>query len=118
MDSLLNNKHIKYIHKDRLIWRDLLEIVSAQLQAQVYYDRTYRRVQRQYKATTDTFDVDMQQQLQAASRHLVVFGAGFRVSRGDDLGDGPGFFFDPQVRTSTIGNVFVQDEIALPDQPS
>ena len=60
-----------------------------------------------------TFDIDVQQQLQVAGRHNLVFGAGFRASRGDDLGDGPGFFFDPQVRTSTIGNMFAQDEIAL-----
>ncbi|HUR41804.1 MAG TPA: hypothetical protein VM240_11640, partial [Verrucomicrobiae bacterium] len=33
--------------------------------------------------------------------------------RGDDLGDGPGFFFDPQVRTSTLSSVFAQDDIQL-----
>jgi iron complex outermembrane receptor protein len=86
---------------------------SSQFQAQAYYDRTYRRVQRQYKATRDTVDIDLQQQLILGARHELVFGTGFRVSRGDDLGDGPGFFFDPQVRTSALGNFFAQDQIAL-----
>ena len=86
---------------------------NSQFQAQVYYDRTFRRVQRQYRATRDTFDIDTQQQIQLSTRHALVFGAGFRASRGDDLGDGPGFFFDPQVRTSTLGSVFGQDEVAL-----
>jgi iron complex outermembrane recepter protein len=86
---------------------------TAQFQAQVYYDRTFRRVQRQYRSERDTFDIDTQQQLQWSNRHALVFGAGFRASRGDDLGDGPGFFFDPQVRTSNLGSVFAQDEMAL-----
>jgi iron complex outermembrane receptor protein len=86
---------------------------TSQFQAQMYYDRTFRRVQRQYRATRDTFDIDTQQQLQWSTRHALVFGGGFRVSRGDDLGDGPGFFFDPQVRTSNLGSVFAQDEVAL-----
>src|SRR5207248_9195866 len=33
---------------------------TSRFQGQVYYDRTYRRVQRQYKATRDTFDIDTQ----------------------------------------------------------
>jgi iron complex outermembrane receptor protein len=90
---------------------------TSNTRVQLYYDRTYRRVQRQYKATRDTVDIDAQQQLQVHARHTFVFGAGFRASRGDDLGDGPGFFFDPQVRTSTLGSAFAQDEITIrPDR--
>jgi iron complex outermembrane receptor protein len=92
---------------------------TSQFQAQVYYDRTDRRVQRQYLSARDTVDVDTQQQMLVGSRHRVVFGAGFRASRGDDLGDGPGFFFDPQIRTSTLASFFAQDDIALkPDRVS
>ena len=92
---------------------------TSQFQLQAYYDRTNRHVQRQYQSSRDTVDVDAQQQLLAGSRHRVVFGAGFRASRGDDLGDGPGFFFDPQIRTSTLGSFFAQDDIALkPDRVS
>ncbi len=41
----------------------------------------------------------------------MVFGAGYRRYDGDDLGDGPGFFFEPRERTSHRLNVFAQDEI-------
>jgi iron complex outermembrane receptor protein len=86
---------------------------TSQLQTQLYYDRTNRRVQRQYKAERDTVDLDVQQQLHAGTRQIVVLGGGYRASRGDDLGDGPGFFFEPEVRTSTIANAYAQDEFAL-----
>ena len=92
---------------------------QSQLQTRVYYDRTNRRVQRQYRATGDTVDIDADQQMQFGSRHTVVFGGGFRISHGDDLGDGPGFYFDPQVRTTTLISFFGQDDIALkPDRLS
>ncbi|MBP8273289.1 MAG: TonB-dependent receptor [Acidobacteria bacterium] len=92
---------------------------SALFQAQVYFDRTNRHVERQYEATRDTLDIDLQQQLQVGARHKVVLGAGLRASRGDDLGDGPGFYFEPRVRTSILGNLFVSDDIALvPDRLS
>ena len=68
--------------------------------------------------TRDTVDIDTQQQLQMGARHTIVFGAGFRASRGDDLGDGPGFFFDPQVRTSTLASIFAQDDISLSSRVS
>lgn len=86
---------------------------TSQFQARLYYDRTDRRVQRQYLSARDAIDIDTQQQMVVGSRHNLVFGAGFRASRGDDLGDGPGFFFDPQVRTSTLASFFVQDDIVL-----
>ena len=86
---------------------------TSQFQAQVYYDRTDRRVQRQYRSNRDTVDIDTQQLLQVGSRHNIVFGGGFRASRGDDLGDGPGFFFEPQIRTSTLVSFFGQDDITL-----
>ena len=79
---------------------------------QAYVDHFYRRVPNQYRGTLNTVDVDAQQQW-TASRHNVVFGAGYRRYGGDDLGDGPGFYFDPQARTSDRVNVFGQDEIRL-----
>jgi iron complex outermembrane receptor protein len=86
---------------------------TSKFQLQAYYDRTFRRVPAQYKGLRDTFDLDTQQQMLFGNRHHVVFGAGARVSRGDDLGDGPGFFFDPQARTSWLVSGFVQDEVAV-----
>lgn len=82
---------------------------------QAYYDHTYRRVPNQYRGVLDTIDLDAQHQWQAG-RHNLVFGGGYRNYNGDDLGDGPGFFFDPRERTSHRVNVFAQDEIRVAPQ--
>ncbi|HEX8031807.1 MAG TPA: TonB-dependent receptor, partial [Vicinamibacterales bacterium] len=79
---------------------------------QMYFDHTYRRVPGQYRGSLNTVDVDAQHQWHAG-RHNLVVGGGYRRYDGDDLGDGPGFFFDPQQRTSHRLNVFAQGEIAL-----
>ena len=89
---------------------------TSEFKTQVSYDRTYRNVPQQFEETRHTFDLDSQHHLALASRHDIVFGGGVRVTRGDDLGIA-GFFFDPQVRTSTLFGLFAQDEIALaPDR--
>ena len=80
---------------------------GAETTLQAYYDHFYRRVPVQYRGELDTFDVDAQHQ-RAFGRHTVVLGGGYRHYRGDDLGDGPGFFFDPQERVSHRSNVFAQ----------
>ena len=80
---------------------------SSTLQA--YYDHTYRRVPDQYRGVLNTFDLDVQHQWTIGRQNL-VFGAGYRRYDGDDLGDGPGFFFEPRERTSHRTNVFLQDE--------
>jgi iron complex outermembrane receptor protein len=79
---------------------------------QTYFDHTYRRVPNQYRGVLNTFDVDAQHQWHTG-RHNLVAGAGYRLYDGDDLGDGPGFFFVPQERVSHRINVFAQDDIAL-----
>lgn len=80
--------------------------------AQAYYDHTYRRNPGQYRGVLNTVDVDLQHQWHAG-RHNVVFGGGYRRYAGDDLGDGPGFFFEPRQRTSHRANVFAQDEVRV-----
>jgi len=79
---------------------------------QAYYDHTYRRTPDQYRGVLDTFDLDAQHQWQIG-RHQLVFGAGYRRYDGDDLGDGPGYFFEPRERSSNRFNVFAQDEFNL-----
>jgi iron complex outermembrane recepter protein len=79
---------------------------------QTYFDRTYRRVPSQYRGVLNTVDVDAQHQWHAG-RHNLVFGGGYRLYAGDDLGDGPSFFFEPRQRTSHRVNVFAQDEVAV-----
>ena len=79
---------------------------------QAYYDRTYRRVPNQYRGVLNTLDLDAQHHW-TGGRHNVVVGGGYRRYDGDDLGDGPGFFFEPRERTSHRVNLFAQDEIRL-----
>jgi iron complex outermembrane receptor protein len=85
---------------------------SMQTTVQAYYDHTYRRVPNQYRGTLDTFDLDGQH-LRQQGRHTLVVGGGYRQYRGDDFGDGPGFFFEPRARVSHRLNLFGQDEIAI-----
>lgn len=79
---------------------------------QAYYEHTYRRVPNQYRGTLDTFDLDGQQ-TRHQGRHTLVAGGGYRQYRGDDLGDGPGFFFEPRERVSHRLSLFGQDEVAV-----
>jgi iron complex outermembrane receptor protein len=88
---------------------------TAEFRVQVNYDRSYRKVPQQFEETRHTVDFDAQHRMALASRHTIVFGGGFRATRGDDLGIA-GFFFDPQVRTSTLVNLFAQDEISIVPQ--
>jgi iron complex outermembrane receptor protein len=85
---------------------------GSEFHAQVYYDRTFRMVPRQFEETRDTFDIDTQQRLTLARRHDIVVGAGFRVTEGDDLGVA-GFAFVPQKRTAKLFSVFAQDEVVV-----
>ncbi len=78
---------------------------------QAYYDHTYRRVPN-YRGVLDTVDLDAQHQWQVG-RNQLVFGAGYRRYDGDDLGDGPGYFFEPRERTSNRFNAFAQNEVNL-----
>jgi iron complex outermembrane receptor protein len=89
---------------------------SSAFQAQAYYDGTHRKVPLQFTETRHTVDVDLQQRLRAGDRHSIVFGGGARFSRGNDVGIA-GFFFEPAIRSTTLFNLMIQDEIALkPDR--
>jgi iron complex outermembrane receptor protein len=95
-----------------LLGRWTLTNVGHVTNVQVYFDHTYRRVPNQYRGVLNTFDVDAQHHW-TAGRHNIVFGSGYRRYDGDDLGDGPGFFFEPRERTSHRVNLFAQDEIRV-----
>ncbi len=85
---------------------------GSEFSAQLYYDRTSRRIPLQFEETRDTFDLRGQQRVLVGGRHDVVFGADARVSHGNDRGTA-GFFFDPEKRTNALFSVFAQDEFAL-----
>jgi iron complex outermembrane receptor protein len=85
---------------------------TSEFQAQVYYDATYRNIPQQFREMRHTIDVDTQHQTTVRTRHNLIVGGAFRVTRGEDIGIA-GFFFDPERRTSTLFSAFAQDEITL-----
>jgi iron complex outermembrane receptor protein len=95
-----------------LVGRWTLAGANRATSIQAYFDHTYRRVPNQYRGTLNTIDLDAQHQW-TYGRNNVVLGAGYRHYDGDDLGDGPGFFFEPRQRSSHRFNVFAQDEISI-----
>ena len=85
---------------------------GAQLQLQMYYDGTYRKVPRQFSEHRDTVDLDLQYRTSLAGRQDLIVGAGYQLTHGH-AAPSPVLFFAPETRTSPLINVFVQDEIAL-----
>jgi iron complex outermembrane receptor protein len=85
---------------------------ESNLELQVYWDRTYRRVPGQFEEHRDTWDVDFQHRLPFGRRHDVVWGGGYRVSS-DDVESTPLVAWIPGEDTQELFNVFVQDEVTL-----
>jgi len=84
----------------------------SQLQLQMSYERTDRRIPLQSDFHQKIFDIDLQHQI-ALGSHNVVWGAGFRWNR-DDTVPTPVLFFSPQDRTYPVSSTFIQDEVSLP----
>jgi iron complex outermembrane recepter protein len=85
---------------------------GAQLQAQLYYDTTFRRVPVQYAERRHTVDGELQYGRSLGPRHHLVSGVGLMVTH-DTVTPTPIFSFDPSSRTSPLVNVFAQDDITL-----
>lgn len=85
------------------------------LQLQTYYDRT-ERLSEFAGEDRDTFDIELQQRFRALGRHLLVMGAGYRLTH-DDIKNTPLVSYAPDSRTIHLASAFVQDEISLiPEQ--
>ncbi len=78
---------------------------------QVYYDRTHRR-QPGFTEDRDTLDLDFRHHLRLASRHELLWGAGYRLTSGDTESV-PTIQFLPAKRTDDVLSAFVQDDIRL-----
>ncbi|HSF41274.1 MAG TPA: TonB-dependent receptor [Thermoanaerobaculia bacterium] len=87
---------------------------DSNLELQVYWDRTHRRVPTQFEEDRDTWDVDFQHRLPLGGRHDLVWGLGLRVSR-DEVESTPVLAWVPGRRTQELWSAFAQDEIALSD---
>lgn len=85
---------------------------TSEFQVQSSVDRTYRKVPMQFEEDRNSLDLDLQHAALVGGRHNLVAGAEFSANRGHDVGVA-GFFFEPEVRTSTLVGFFAQDEIAL-----
>jgi iron complex outermembrane receptor protein len=82
---------------------------SGTLSVHTWYDRTERR-EAYLDQSRDTFDLELQHDFVAASRHHLVWGLGFRVTS-DATSGLPGPFFDPEDRSDDLYSGFVQDEL-------
>ncbi|MGZ9201341.1 MAG: TonB-dependent receptor plug domain-containing protein [Caulobacteraceae bacterium] len=84
---------------------------GASLTAQAYIDRAYRWAPFA-NDRVNTYDAQVQYSLAPGARHQIVLGGGYRYMQDRFLTDGF-FFLDPPERDVSLGNVFIQDDIAL-----
>ena len=91
---------------------------NENLQVQAFYDRI-RRVSKPDAGSfyVNTLDVDLQHSLQVGGRHQLVWGGGARLVDYQINGT-PNFYFAPASRNLFLGNIFVQDTVALTDAVS
>ena len=87
---------------------------ETQWTAQVFYDNTYRHwVTSEIREIRDTFDVDFQHSFRLGERNAVIWGFGYRNTRGEFDGNASVIDFTPNVRAIDLFGLFVQDRITL-----
>jgi iron complex outermembrane recepter protein len=86
---------------------------GSQASLQAYYNAS-RRTDSGVPLKVNTFDLDFQYQVAAGDRNQIVWGLGYRA---DTSGGAPGYqvSFTPSVRTVSLFNIFLQDEIRISD---
>src|SRR5690606_33045872 len=92
-------------------WSRRMEDGSS-VQAQTYYDR----VDRSSPGVTDeigTFDIEARHDFSIGSRHRIVWGGGYRHTEDEFANTLNAFVLDPESDSVELGNLFVQDSIAL-----
>jgi iron complex outermembrane recepter protein len=88
----------------------------SDLQLQVYYDRTERRIPDFFSETRDTFDVDGQHRFPWGQRHDIIWGFGYRYTQ-DKVDGSFSVSVEPDRRGTHLLSLFVQDDITLiPDR--
>ncbi|TAL03891.1 MAG: TonB-dependent receptor [Rhodospirillaceae bacterium] len=81
------------------------------VQIQAYYDRA-QRFDNNGGFALDTYDVDVQHSFKFGTWNDIVWGGGYRVNH-DQIRNAVAFQIQPDTRTLSLGNAFVQDSIAL-----
>ncbi|HWI85835.1 MAG TPA: TonB-dependent receptor [Sphingomonas sp.] len=91
---------------------------GSSLQVQAYYDHVQFSVPGYFANKLDTYDIQAQQNV-SLGNHVVVWGGGYRLMRDDFptiLSPVQAVAFDPQSRTLTLWNLFLQDTLPLTDR--
>lgn len=83
---------------------------GGHFQVQAFYDRTTRD-ERPIGETRDTVDLDFQHQFRRG-RHGLVWGGGYRLSRGAITAIAPSAIVPP-TRTDNLFSAFLQDDVTL-----
>jgi iron complex outermembrane receptor protein len=84
---------------------------DSQIQLQAYYDG-YTSDDPSFREDRNTFDVELQHQLQLGDRHTVIWGAGVRHTQ-DHVENSEFVSLSPDSRGDQTYSGFVQDEIRL-----
>lgn len=84
----------------------------SKLQLQAYFDHVQRSTREQEGQRVNTFDLEIQQDLQLGARHELVWGGGVRAHR-YRIYNSENLRFEPDARTLELWNLFAQDTIAL-----
>jgi iron complex outermembrane receptor protein len=84
----------------------------SNLNLQLYYDRTQRRVPNTFSEDLATYDLDLQHDFAIGDKHRVIWGFGYRQTN-DNVQNTPGFAFLPSQITRRSFSGFLQDEISL-----
>ena len=85
----------------------------SDFRVQTYYDRS----EQQAPGTgggflLETYDIELQQSFALGRYNRVIWGGGERLNR-YSITNAPSLLFDPSSRNLTLGNVFIQDTLAI-----
>ncbi|HEX6958638.1 MAG TPA: TonB-dependent receptor [Ferrovibrio sp.] len=94
-------------------WTRQLGDASA-LEVQAYYDKA-DRLALGVTDSLETFDIEAQHRFPLGDRHAIIWGGGYRLTEDKFINELNPFVLDPESDTVQIGNLFVQDSIALSD---
>jgi iron complex outermembrane receptor protein len=87
---------------------------TSDLQAQLYYDRTYRNIPQQFREDLGTYDLDFQHRFDVGERNHLMYGFEYRLYEDDIDNPNPTLLaFVPPERNMQLVSGFLQDEINI-----
>jgi len=85
---------------------------ESEVSAQIYWDRTRRRIPGAISEVLNTYDIELQHRFSLGERNRLIWGAGYRFMH-DEVKNTPALAFLPGRRDLHLVNGFVQDEVTL-----